>query len=312
MNKISSEKETKIVSLYRQGDLSISKIAKIVGVSHKTASKVLKKTNEYNEDRHRIPKDKRLKILELFEEKYSCRKISRELGINLNTVFNELRKNNKQIIPQKKYTYNENIFENIDSEEKAYWLGFLFADGHVRLNNLKKIYRLKVSLSKKDEFHLKKFATFVGNVKIHNHKYKNKDYVDLYVNNIKIVKDLIAIGCVPRKSLILEFPKITNHINHFIRGYFDGDGWASIEKNKKRLKIGFLGTLNMLSHIKNHIGNCLGVQLPSIFKRGNIHMFTFGSKLYNKKIYDYFYKDATIFLERKRQVYLDYFNLHSI
>lgn len=41
-------------------------------------------------------------------------------------------------------------FENIDTEEKAYWLGFLYADGYVNANEDK----IELCLAEKDFHHL--------------------------------------------------------------------------------------------------------------------------------------------------------------
>lgn len=56
-----------------------------------------------------------------------------------------------------KYTFNENIFSIIDNEEKAYWLGFLYADGYLTDQGL-----FGCALQEKDKAHLNKFLTFLG------------------------------------------------------------------------------------------------------------------------------------------------------
>lgn len=50
------------------------------------------------------------------------------------------------------------IFENIDTEEKAYWLGFLYADGCVGSKESK----VELSLAEKDLRHMEKFRSFIG------------------------------------------------------------------------------------------------------------------------------------------------------
>ena len=62
-----------------------------------------------------------------------------------------------------KYTYNENYFKIIDSEEKAYWLGFLYADGCITRfyrNEKLKSMSLELTLQSNDIEHLKKFLKF--------------------------------------------------------------------------------------------------------------------------------------------------------
>lgn len=304
MNKTSKLIEEKIISLY-QNKTPITDIVNIVNVSRVTIRSILNRSGIYDQN-HLISDRVKTQILTLFDRKLSCRKIARELNIGLTSVTKTLRKLGRSIKPQKKHIYNEQIFQNIDSEEKAYWLGFLFADGHIRLPNKKKQYILKVSLSAKDQNHLEKLAKFLGtNLKINHHVHKGKNYVDLYINNISIVMDLVALGCIPRKSLILKFPAIQNYVRDFIRGYMDGDGWVSIEKSN-RLRIGFLGTLDVLSNILKNISENTGLPKVSIKKRGNIHMLMIGYNEYNQSIFNYLYSGSTIFLERKKEIFDKY------
>ena len=92
-------------------------------------------------------------------------------------------------------------FETIDTEEKAYWLGFLYADGSVGSND----DRIELGLAERDLHHIEKFRDFIGiNNKI-SYREKTKSYRYAFKSqNCK--QDLINKGCVPRKSLILKYP----------------------------------------------------------------------------------------------------------
>lgn len=92
-------------------------------------------------------------------------------------------------------------FETIDTEEKAYWLGFLYADGSVGSND----DRIELGLAERDFHHIEKFRNFIGiNNKI-SYREKTKSYRYAFKSqNCK--QDLINKGCVPRKSLILKYP----------------------------------------------------------------------------------------------------------
>lgn len=98
----------------------------------------------------------------------------------------------------KKYQVNENYFEKIDSEEKAYWLGFLYADGNVRMHKNKSGI-LKLKLKQSDKKHIEKFSKCLNSnypIKsgIEIIKNKGKEYkcyhstINIY--NTKLVKDL--------------------------------------------------------------------------------------------------------------------------
>ena len=148
-----------------------------------------------------------------------------------------------------KYSYNEDYFKKIDTAEKAYWLGFLYADGCITRfyrNEKLKSMSLELTLQDEDCEHLVKFKKALeSNVpiqhKVINNKYKSDRIV---INCTSMCRDLIKLGCTPTKSLILEFPNNdilpNEYLRDFVRGYFDGDGGVSYTEglyyNKDRKK----------------------------------------------------------------------------
>ena len=135
-----------------------------------------------------------------------------------------------------KYYYNKDYFKKIDTNEKAYWLGFLYADGCItRFYKGEKLKSMSLEITLKDDDceHLIKFNNALeSNVPIQHRIINNKYNADrLVINCTEMCKDLINLGCTPVKSLILEFPKNDivpqEFIRDFIRGYFDGDGGVS-------------------------------------------------------------------------------------
>lgn len=182
----------------------------------------------------------------------------------------------------RKYNCNEDYFEKIDSNEKAYWLGLLYADGYVRKrkqcngqHNQGGI--IGISLKNGDEYLIEKF------IKDLNSNYKLRKSIKdsflsykLEINSSKMADDLINLGCIPNKSLILLPPKLENEfISHFIRGYFDGDG--SIGKYKGRLKFTLLGTKEVLTWILGYFNNNGVITKPKISKRNNIYVIQINS-----------------------------------
>lgn len=115
---------------------------------------------------------------------------------------------------------HKNIFHIIDTEEKAYWLGFLYADGYVSKYN-----QIEVSLSLKDEEHLHKLKKFVNT---NTNIIKDDHRVRLLFCSKEMAQDLANLGCINNKSLVLTFPTKEqvpdNLLKHFLRGYVDGDG----------------------------------------------------------------------------------------
>lgn len=143
---------------------------------------------------------------------------------------------------------NENYFENIDTNEKAYWLGFLYADGYIGNINEK----LQICLSIKDELHLDKFINCIEDElskKRYYGPYKTSGkQVHWYTRNKKIINDLINLGCTNKKSHNIRFPKLNSQDLNcaFLLGYFDGDGTTG-----KRHSDITCGSKQFLEDIKN-------------------------------------------------------------
>ena len=198
------------------------------------------------------------------------------------------------------------IFDNIDTEEKAYWLGFLYADGAVSskpLSSGKKNYNVELSLKIGDTEHLKKFYKFS---KATTKYIEDSCRCRVTLNDKHLWETLVSYGCSPRKSLTLEFPKESvfkdkKLIRHFIRGYFDGDGYISDSSNNNILAIQVLGTEKFLSTLLSYCPEKLQ-KLALHHNHGNPDESTmFFNTSYNKALlFLYFiYKDSSIYLNRK-------------
>ncbi|KKN70860.1 hypothetical protein LCGC14_0426430 [marine sediment metagenome] len=146
----------------------------------------------------------------------------------------------------------EDIFDII-TEESAYWIGFILADGNV-YHPPKRSKQLNIGLAERDWEHLEQFKKFVGSNK---KLYYNNGGVFLSIYSNKIVEKLVEYDIVPRKSKIAKVPYILKNNRHFWRGMIDGDGWVG-----KRM-LGLCGTLNIITHFKIFICN-LSVEIPDV------------------------------------------------
>lgn len=193
--------------------------------------------------------------------------------------------------------FNHNFFKKIKTETNAYWLGFLMADGHINDTSKKGSLQLHIHLSIKDIDHLKKFHKTI-NSKNKITFGKTNDIISNHSSDI-LCGDLIKLGCTPRKSLTLIFPTEIpiNLINHFIRGYFDGDG--SVCLHKGRLFIDFLGTKMFLDKLNKF----LPLQKNVRIKKENLFVINFSDINGCKKIYKFLYNKSTIYLERKKEIF---------
>lgn len=180
-------------------------------------------------------------MIDLYEAGKTQKEIAQFLGCSQTNVSAILRKRNIQTRVGKKIIYtdiNTIFFKEINNEESAYFLGLLYADGCVQMGN--GAYTTSIKLKSNDQIIIEKFRDIMSpssSVKITQNKGSPTTYSYFRINQKDVCEQLEALGCVPNKSLILEFPtKVPkNLIKHFLRGYSDGDGtiYKNHFKNKK-------------------------------------------------------------------------------
>jgi predicted DNA-binding protein YlxM (UPF0122 family) len=241
-------------------------------------------------------------------------KIASKLKVFPSSIHRFLKRNRIPIkdasISRRTYSLNRNYFDKINTEGKAYFLGLLYADGCLRKNS----FTFQIVLQERDKHILnsfKKELEFNGKLKFVNRKkeYKNnQNQYLLVISSKKIYKSLLGLGLYPNKSLTLKFPdnKIMpdRFLNHFVRGYFDGDGSASILPNNQKY-ISIIGTNQFLLKLKSIIENKKLVRnktklIPSPSK--NMSYYKVGGNKQIKPLINWLYKDATFFLKRKSKI----------
>lgn len=244
-------------------------------------------------------------VLRLYDSGYSLRYISSIFGIPRKFIRSSIiskriiRDAASQLFINAKINNQMSTwFDNIDSHLKAYWLGFIFADGSVSKNKR----QMEIDLSIKDADHLEKFAKLF-NVEI------SYDYCRCRcrVCNVYLCSRLVYIGILPNKSYLDETSVFDNvpfeFINSFILGFMDGDG--SVYKDKRRKKyviVNFAGRKSILKCVKNRLVGNLGVNDNKILPDKNIFSISWSGKQ-AKKVLEWLYKDSPIRLERKYKVY---------
>jgi len=207
------------------------------------------------------------------------------------------------------YKANRRFFKTIDTEEKAYFLGFMFADGCV-FQNSHGGYSVQIKLHEKDKSILERFRVALKSEHpIYNHNYDNYKQCKFQIGSKQMAQDLIRHGCTPRKTFTIKFPTtIPDHlIRHFIRGYSDGDGCISWHYDKRRIKSienhwTILGTNDFLQKIANILYEKFDIHYH-ISKRDNIYQLRIWRKLDFRECLDWIYKDSdkTLCLQRKHE-----------
>lgn len=258
----------------------------------------------------------------------------RNRAIKNNLMYNKVDRTTIQM--PKKYVYNEDYFENIDDEHKAYWLGFIMADGCIVQKTLNKpCLSLVINLKESDKKHLEKFRDDLNSnliVRIFKQPavdikscsgvshVKERLGCKIEVNSKKICNDLINHNVDRRKTLKEKSPIIENEnlIRHFIRGFFDGDGCFSAvkPKNRKReyAKIFISSGKEIINYIVNMVYQDTGV-LMKIDTQGKLYRCYIQNEKDILSFLNYIYKDSSIFLDRKKELidsYLSRYSLNSI
>lgn len=256
----------------------------------------------------------------------SVRAVSIKYNYSYDKTRREFKKQNIKIrgndFNSKKYKNNSNVFDEIDTEEKAYWLGFLYADGCIinHCNNLV----LSLALSEKDYNHLVLFQCFLETDKpIHTYSGNhNNKYCRLVITDRHLCNELIEKGCFQRKTGKVTFPKFLPNelIRHFIRGYVDGNGCITYHmcgKNKNRFAFAIKidSTKEMLYEFNKFLPVKNKKDIPTLGKRRknevNDYSLEFGGNKQTLNILNYLYNDSNIYLQRKYDKYLLLKNMYS-
>lgn len=218
---------------------------------------------------------------------------------------------------------NHDYFENIDSEHKAYWLGFIYADGSITKKVYEKgsyTYRLRMELMFEDKYILEQMALDLKSDLKPKEYYNDTSHFEGYnkpkhtayimFSSKKMGEDLVKLGVVPNKTFILKsLPNIPDNLmKHFIRGYFDGDGSVYLTKDNT-IKTAFYGTHDFINSIQDFLIKELGLTKKKITDQKEANVSFIGmAKQESEKLYHYMYDEATIFLNRKYEKYNKYFN----
>lgn len=273
--------------------------------------------------KRKITKEQELKIVNLYlnDSKNSTIVISKLLNIKIGTVNLTLKRYNVKMRQgagriQKKYSFNESYLDKIDSEEKAYFLGFFYADGCNYKNK-----SVTLEIQEKDKYILEIFSKlFESNVPISSRKRNNinPNYQDMYsfrLHGRKIAERLCELGCPPNKTYSLNFPteeQVPSHlVRHFIRGYLDGDGTIHHKSRKGRrcfsIFVGFFSYLDFLVGLQQLFEKELDI-LPILQdpqKKGKkvARALRINKRKDIIKLLNWIYRDSKIHLIRKYEKY---------
>lgn len=218
----------------------------------------------------------------------------------------------------RKHFFNENYFETIDSEDKAYWLGFISADGCVTKSSKYNSYRLQIAISSNDGDHLNKFLECVNahdiNIQMLEpagfaNGIKDRKIASVTLNSYKLCNDLYKLNIHQNKSYDITMPNIKKGmIPHYLRGLFDGDGsyycHYDIKNRRYRYSFEFVSASEtIVNQVRKYLlskdinTNIYTRKSPS--SNNFVFRLMTGSRKEMLKIIDLLYSNAHIYLDRK-------------
>lgn len=244
--------------------------------------------------------------LEMYMNGESITSIAKLLNIKRQSLSKRLKeKFGIEVIQNNKCSMNDSFFNDINTEEKAYWLGFLFADGTINEDN-----KMELSLKIDDLAHLQRFKNDLAltqKISFRTIKLKDKMYDSCRISfqSKEMGNSLKQLGCIPNKTFDLNFPDIPRFLHrHFIRGYFDGDGciWSTKRRPEHSYASFSSGCIKFLDELYEILFNELEINIQRIDSK-TCYELRIVKQSDVKKFLDYIYNDSTIYLQRKYNLY---------
>ena len=303
----------KIIQKYKEG-YSIKKIAKELNCSVYKVDKTLK-DNGINKRNRTSWLDARKECLDQIINDYknglSFEEIGHKIGVSRTAVTNVVKKyglyieDRGRVRPVNKHLKCD-YFSVIDSEEKAYFLGLIITDGGTTRRN-----EFFFSLKTEDSYMVKTMAQKIGIDSVYD---EERRFVTK-VNNKQLVKDLQKYGVIPNKTYLLKNIPIENipikYRNHFWRGVFDGDGSIRYSENGKyQLSICEYNYV-LVEQIRDEMDTIIQKETHNKIRMANCWTIDWHKKSDIKKILDYLYTDATLYLKRKHERYLSFLEYYK-
>lgn len=260
----------------------------------------------------RIDDKIRNEIAKKYVEGKSTIKLGKEYKCSASTCSNILKEKNinrrNKYEAHRKYNIDETFFETINTEEKAYWLGFLSADG----GTTKIANRIRIDLEVGDIDHLKKFKKAIKS----EHKISTRDIVSIsgtishqcYFQfcSHKIKNDIMSYFDSNKSHTLIPPKELGNIESHYWRGMIDGDGGISFNKKLNRWEIYLNGTYEVCKRFADFISKELNWmdRKPTKDKRMKSEQYRilYGGNNISKMICELLYKDSTTYLNRKMKL----------
>lgn len=271
-----------------------------------------------------LNKEQQKEMCQIYLSGTSLENLAKKYKIHTRTVARILKRNGQASRGNLKYPTNIEAFKSIKEKDAAYILGFLYADGYNDTGRGK----VEITLAEKDRKLLEAIRDYISPTRPIYFKHKStlgfknansQHEIRLYLPIPRLSKYLASLGLAQNKTFTLEFPSddivSENLLPHFVRGYFDGDGSMCISRNGQGVSYGKCGVIS-----SNRFCEKYKEKLASIGIKGNTDPHPsdgMSSVVINKKgdilkFYNFLYSDGGIFMQRKYDKFIEFFNLKGV
>ena len=203
--------------------------------------------------------------------------------------------------PERTYTLNETFFDVIDTEEKAYWLGFLLTDGSVSYSKVGQ-FRLRLELQQRDSGHIAKLLKALGS----DFEIKPGAHSSVYAefDSAHLCRALSTLECFPNKTCRHGTPILPEHLyRHFYRGATDGDGSILHIPQILAWRWEVTGSPRFIHDLQTWIVCNAGVSVTKLFDHGRAQTVRYTGGTQIERICRLLYEGATVYLDRKYAIY---------
>ena len=222
----------------------------------------------------------------------------------------------------RRHSVNHEYFSVIDTQEKAYWAGLLWADGNISKTTERASgpNRLRLSQKRSQRDHLQSFLEAIeADYRIQDSKsslQSEVSYVD--INSRQLCASLEALGYGLKKDRTSIPPMPQELLRHFVRGYFDGDGCLSLYQQKvkqwviEKQEWSITGSPLLIQRIKEaieiEVNVSRRVKVKTYARTEKSVSLRYGRKSDVVALHDYLYKGATVYLTEKHQQFVQLLN----
>lgn len=318
-----TKKEQELYILNHYLDCTYKELGKIVGLCPQTIRTILAKNGLSK--RKPLVDEESAKFIEENYQYMTSTDIGKKIGISGKQVRGWIGYHIKNPLPKRR-KFNDSFFDIIDSPRKAYWIGFIYADGWICINKDSCSYEFGIELTRSDRYILEELNRDLGNVHIiyDNHRElciannQEKSITDtsaLRVYSKHLVNGLHKNGIDCRKTKSDIFPVVNDNLFlAFLRGYIDGDGCIHKMRGNHLAVHITSGTLKCFEYIQAKLKDDFGID-SKIYSE-DIEGYSTKYRIYVfrnddvKKLLDLIYNDEDVpKLTRKYEIYKNYYSL---